>query len=584
MKKLLYLVLFFLLPLGAAAQRADAPYKSSKEYLALRDSMHNAFNNGDSARFFVAVAKLQDYLLQQNDLHAYYTQRCNEIVFLLNRERVFEAYKLAQQLSKELTEKKLDSEMYMAVNMMGHIYRYCGNKETAKRCFWEVIRRMEQEGYSESLPPIYLNIVNITMNENPDEALRLIDQALSIAKESSPERVFDIEARRTLAYYTMGDTQRFLDGYKAYKDSVAKGLTSVHGRKLEVYYLASQGRIDEAVALAKGSTDDPYETQAEILSKAGRWEEAYEALKLGAAESDSINGTILSNSMQGIRDELQLYESQREVEKIWLYALITVAVLLALLVIALVYIVQSRRRHLRELKVAYQRVVESDKMKTDFIQNVSHEVRTPLNVISGFAQVLANPDYDLSADERSNIADTMMHKTDIITKMINEVLEMSVSDNVIQDADLTDIRCNEILKDILADCRRNTGRTEQTLRFVSSLDDDFTIRSQKMLLQRILNPLLDNAIKNSPEGDVTLSADVRQKKLVIGVEDKGKGIPKTEAEHIFERFAKLDSFKEGLGLGLPFSRNVARRLGGDVCLDTSFEGPGARFEVTIPIK
>ena len=168
--------------------------------------------------------------------------------------------------------------------------------------------------------------------------------------------------------------------------------------------------------------------------------------------------------------------------------------------------------------------------------------------------------------------------------MINEVLEMSVSDNVIQDADLTDIRCNEILKDILADCRRNTGRTEQTLRFVSSLDDDFTIRSQKMLLQRILNPLLDNAIKNSPEGDVTLSADVRQKKLVIGVEDKGKGIPKTEAEHIFERFAKLDSFKEGLGLGLPFSRNVARRLGGDVCLDTSFEGPGARFEVTIPIK
>ena len=136
----------------------------------MRDSVHHAFNDADSARFYTSVKKLEAYLLKQKDLHAYYTQRCNEIVFELNRQNIYEAYKLSCDMSRELTERKLDKEMYMAINMMGHIYNFSGNKESAKKCFWEVIRRMEQEGYSESLPPIYMNLVNIIIEDDPDEA------------------------------------------------------------------------------------------------------------------------------------------------------------------------------------------------------------------------------------------------------------------------------------------------------------------------------------------------------------------------------------------------------------------------------
>ena len=155
-------------------------YKSSPEYISLRNAMHRAFNDGDSAHFSTAVRQLEKYLLKQNDLHAYYTQRCNEIVFELNRQNIYEAYMLAIKLSHELTERKLDKEMYMAINMMGHIYHFSGNNASAKRCFWEVIRRMEQEGYLESIPPIYMNLVNIVIDEDPDEALRLIEQAASV--------------------------------------------------------------------------------------------------------------------------------------------------------------------------------------------------------------------------------------------------------------------------------------------------------------------------------------------------------------------------------------------------------------------
>jgi hypothetical protein len=97
-----------LLASGVTALRAADDYKESQEYLALRDSMQRAFNDADSAHFYHSVHALQNYLLAQGDQHAYYTQRCNEVIFELNHMNIFEAYRLAKQLSKELTEKKLD--------------------------------------------------------------------------------------------------------------------------------------------------------------------------------------------------------------------------------------------------------------------------------------------------------------------------------------------------------------------------------------------------------------------------------------------------------------------------------------------
>ena len=564
---------------AAPAETAD-DYKTSAEYLALRNTMHKAFNDADTARFYRAVKKLKLYLLHQGDLHAYYTQRCNEIVFQLNRQNIFEAYKQAKQLSVELTDRKLDKEMYMAINMMGHIYHYSGNEETAKQCFREVIRRMEEEGYRESEPAIYMNLVSIVIEEDPQEALRLIDKAVEISRETAPDRVFDMESRRTLAYYRMGDMPRFLEGYKAYREGVAKGQNSVHGSSLEIYYLTSQGRYDEAIAKARLRENDRYETMAEIYSQAGRWKEAYEALKLGTAESDSINSVILSSSMQGIQEELAVYDAERRAEHTKLYALVAIVVLLVLLVVALAYIMRSRRRHLREIQKAYDRVLESDRMKTLFMQNVSHEVRTPLNIISGFAQVFANPDYQLSAEERQHIAETVTHNTHIITTMINEVLDLSAYESAAE-GDMVPIACNRALRQIIDDFGKEDRLQGNTIDFQTTLDDAFTVVAQEELLKRILLPLVDNAVKNDPGGCIEVRAMAEDKRLVITVRDHGKGVPADEAEHIFERFVKLDSFKEGLGIGLPFSRTMARRIGGDVTLDTAFAGPGARFRVVI---
>lgn len=575
-------ILLALSLLLAVTSAKAGDYKQSPEYLALRDSMHHAFNDGDSTRFFPALKALQDYLLEQGDLHAYYTQRCNEIIFQMNRRKIFEAYMLGRKLSMELTDKGLESEMYMAYNMLGHINRICGNNKAAKRNFYRVIDMMEKQGYYESMPPIYMNIVNVEMGDDPEEAKILLTKAEEIAKKYAPERVFDIVTRRTISYFNSGDTQKFLEGYKEYKKGVAEGKSSVHGRTMEIYYLATIGETDEAVQLARKELgDDSDDVVTMIYEKAGRWKEAYDALRKSSIANDSVNNVALANSMMGIRDQLAINEMQNKSTRNRIIALSIGIVLLGLLVMALVYIVFSRRRHIKQLNKAYHKALESEKMKSAFIQNVSHEVRTPLNIISGFSQVIADPELTETVEERKHMAEMMQKSAGQITNLIDEIIGLSLIETTDKINKDDTIQVNSVLRAVINDYQgKVTNETE--MKMDSQLHDEFTILTNKNMFARIISALVDNAVKYTADGLITLKASSDGKNLNISVEDTGVGVPIQEAENIFGRFVKLDSFKEGIGLGLPLSRKLAEQLGGTVKLDTSYTN-GARFIVTLPL-
>lgn len=576
-----HILLALSLLLAVTSAKAE-DYKQSPEYLALRDSMHHAFNDGDSVRFFPALKALQDYLLEQGDLHAYYTQRCNEIVFEMNRRKIFEAYMLGRKLSMELTDKGLENEMYMAYNMLGHINRICGNKKAAKRNFYRVIDMMEKQGYYESMPPIYMNIVNVEMGDDPEEAKILLTKAEEIAKKYSPERVFDIVTRRTISYFNSGDTQKFLEGYKEYKKGVAEGKSSVHGRTMEVYYLATIGETDKAVQLARQELgDDGDDIVTMIYEKAGRWKEAYHALRKSSIANDSVNNVALANSMMGIRDQLAINEMENKSTRTRIIALSIGIVLLGLLVMALVYIVFSRRRHIKQLNKAYHKALESEKMKSAFIQNVSHEVRTPLNIISGFSQVIADPELTETVEERQHMAEMMQKSASQITNLIDEIIGLSLIETTDKINKDDTIQVNSVLRAVINDYQGKVSN-ETEMKMDSQLNDEFTFLTNKNMFARIISALVENAVKYTADGQITLKASSDGQNLRISVEDTGIGVPAQEAENIFGRFVKLDSFKEGIGLGLPLSRKLAEQLGGTVALDTSYTN-GARFIVTLPL-
>ena len=580
MKRLLLLLTATLLV--SFCKAAESDYKTSKEFLSLRDSMHHAFNDGDSARFFPAIRNLLSYLEKQNDPHAYYTQRCNVIVFLMNQKRIFEAYKLARELSAELREKKLDKEMYMATNMLGHINSYCRNDEEAKENWREALQMMEEAGYYSSMPPIYMNIVNVTTEDSIEETDSLLAKALEIARKYSPERVFDIETRQTISYFYRGDYPKFVEGYKAYKAGEAEGKSSVHGRELEVFYLSYLGKTDEAINLARKELgDEGKDAIVILLEKAGRWKDAFLALKDQTASEDSIDNVVLINSMKGIRDELVLYEAYRQNHRTKMIGLTAALALMSLLIFALFYIVQSRRKHMKELQKAYRRATESEKMKAAFIQNVSHEVRTPLNIISGFSQVIADPELTDSVEERQHMSEMMQKSAHQITSLIDEIIGLSLIEST-EKMRREDTPCiNRLLNDFQRDYQ-DLARKGVSVKVDTTLADDFTIKTNENMLKRIITALMENAVKYTEEGSITIKASADEKQLRVTIEDTGCGIPADQAENIFGRFVKLDSFKEGIGLGLPLSRKLAEQLDGNVILDTKYT-EGARFIVTLPI-
>ncbi len=569
--------------LGTNDIHAQVDYTHDAKYKVLRDSMSHAFNDGDSARFYTHLTNLQNYLLEHNDLHGYYTQRCNDIIFEMNRQNIFEAYTKAQELSKELREKKLTKEMYMAVNMMGHINKYCGNKEAAKKCWYEVVEMMEKNGYYESIPPIYMNIINVALDDDAQEALDLMDKAKEIAKKYSPDRVFDIETRKTLTYYNSGDIEKFLEGYKVYKEGEKKGLSSVHGRSMEAYYLAATGKVDEAIEYAKRELgDEGADAIPLIYERAGRWEEAYKSFKKESLIGDSIDNVVLTNSMQGIQEQVELYEAEKKAATLRTTALLGAVFMLTLLIIALVYIVQSRKKHLEELRKAYNKAMESEKMKTAFIHNVSHEVRTPLNIITGFAQVIADPDLAGNPEERKRISTMMQKSTRQVTVLIDEIIGLSLIESTEKMPKEDNANINKMLRGLQIEYQ-DYANAGTTLNVETELPDDFTLTTNENMLRRILACLMDNAVKYTEKGKITLKAKQENDQLKLTVTDTGSGIPTEEAEHIFDRFVKLDNFKEGIGLGLPLSRRLAEQLGGKVELDTTYTD-GAQFIVTLPIS
>ena len=124
------------------------------------------------------------------------------------------------------------------------------------------------------------------------------------------------------------------------------------------------------------------------------------------------------------------------------------------------------------------------------------------------------------------------------------------------------------------------------MEFVKPYDDEFNITTDARRVEQVLINLLSNGAKFTEEGYVrlTYSIDPSDKTLTFSVEDTGVGVPKGKEEVIFERFEKLSNLTSGTGLGLNISRSIASILGGSVRVDTSYEGPGARFLFTLPIE
>lgn len=368
-------------------------------------------------------------------------------------------------------------------------------------------------------------------------------------------------------------------------------------------YAAALTYINEL--LKSWKTPDCLQLKADILSESGDAQSAILAYKDVISETSKINNEAFTRQINQLRTlydlndkemqkkELEISQMNVNIKEHQLIISMSVSVILLLILYILYFSLRRTRRLKNELQKEKEALIESEKnlriakdkaeeasqAKTTFIANISHEVRTPLNAIVGFASLLSDP--ACTEDEKTEFSSIISNNTELLLNLVNDVLCLSQ----IEAGNLSfTIRTVE-----LVDCCRNAMDTIRH-RIVDGVSLTFTpetpsflLNTDPLRLQQLLVNLLVNAAKFTEAGEINLSfhIDSKENKVDIIVTDTGCGIPQDKITQIFKRFEKVDEYKQGTGLGLSICQAIANALGGTIRVDSAYT-QGARFIFTHP--
>lgn len=330
----------------------------------------------------------------------------------------------------------------------------------------------------------------------------------------------------------------------------------------------------------------------------GMYEEAYRTYKKYKLLSDSIQSLKLKQHLNDL--EIQQNVNQLVVEKnmllleleknkIGTYFFLAMF-LLALCVVFYIFFRLWRMKSLygklqysnKQVIIASEKAKESERLKDVFIQNMCHEVRTPLNAINGFAELIAGD--DVTPEEKKEFSRIIYENCNHLTLMMNNILEIAKLDSSSEAFPLF----RENVYDLLS------HEVEKLRKFQSKSGIEYTLTGDREKARLDTNPpyfsliishLLNNANKFTEKGSISVSfrADEGKSKAVITITDTGCGIPKDKQEWIFERFTKANDFVPGSGLGLYLCRMVTERLNGTIQVDSEYTA-GARFVLEFPLS
>lgn len=253
---------------------------------------------------------------------------------------------------------------------------------------------------------------------------------------------------------------------------------------------------------------------------------------------------------------------------------------LPLTLIGAALIITDRKTMEQELIIAKDKAEEANRIKTAFIANMSHEIRTPLNAIIGFSSVLCATK---TIKERKEYQHIIEHNNQLLLQLINDIIDLSkIESGTLEFVD-SNIYLDSMMQELERMYREKAEEKHLILQFDNTHAECYICADRNRLMQ-VMNNLLSNAIKFTTEGSIHFGfSRLDEATLRFYVTDTGSGIPKEYQKKIFLRFVKLNSFIQGIGLGLPICETIVRHMSGEIGLESEV-GKGSTFWFTIPYR
>lgn len=541
------------------------------------------------------------------------------ITFYLKNGMSNHALLEAQNMLREAQAENFQTGIIECYKAMGNIYTVQSNPELAAEYYGKMIEMIEAQTPDDTNLPIYYSSLaegqllagNI---EAAEKSLDKIEQYFSKADTITPYQRLSLDRGRIKLFLKKGDldavrkTYEHIEHLFAEHKDLAIYTTALYIAQLD-YYMATN-QYERALpiidSLQRGRPNS--ETRTYLLLKKGDisftrkdFSTAAQCFREYALLTDSVRRISTQKSANEIAGLLGLQQLEKEKQQLqvdiqqrrlkttyWTIGLLALALAVGTITVIRLYRLNGQLKEAEQLVLhqnsqlqqAKEQAEQASSLKSRFIQDISHEVRTPLNAIVGFSQVVCEL---CNTPESREYAGIIATNSDDLLRLFNDVLELSSLDqldtlsyNARMDMNAS---CRTALEQITPLIKEGVGLTFRTS------DDELQIHTNPTYVSRILASLLHNAAKYTATGEITLECTADRAKGVIrySVTDTGPGIPAEKLVTIFERFKKIDSFAQGTGLGLALSRTISEKLGGTLTIDSSYTF-GCRVLLTLPLS
>lgn len=259
--------------------------------------------------------------------------------------------------------------------------------------------------------------------------------------------------------------------------------------------------------------------------------------------------------------------------------LVTAMASMAALGIANARLFAAERQRADEALAAAVKLRDLDHMRSEFVSVVSHELRSPMTVVAGIADILQKRYDDLPVQARSELIETLGREARRLTRLVSDVLDLESNDRALDQLRVAQIDIGELARESVVDAGQ-AGRTKVVLEA-----GDACAGADRDRIKQVLLNLLSNAAKFSPpESTITLVVEPQEEWVQLCVADEGPGIEAEDLSRLFQRFSRLHASppaQRGSGLGLYLSKTIVERHGGDIWLDTE-PGRGSTFYFRLP--
>ncbi len=241
-----------------------------------------------------------------------------------------------------------------------------------------------------------------------------------------------------------------------------------------------------------------------------------------------------------------------------------------------------------ELQDAYTKLEILDKAKSEFISIASHQLRTPLTAIKGYISMMIEGDYGKISKEGLQSMKNAFIANERLVKLVNSLLDLSRIEAGRITLEFSPVKIDSLAADILRELRGEAESKNLKLRLTKDKTALPKIQVDPAKLRDALMNLVDNAIKYTNKGGVTVNIKANHEKIIITVQDTGEGMTAEEIDKLFKSFSRADSgrknWAEGSGLGLYIAKKFVEMHHGNIKAESPGKGQGSRFIIELPIS